>query len=336
MDATSTTGNETSGASPRSDSTLEGRARASGRGAPSGSFAGCRVAVEKGLRSRWPQGVACQASFRANSQAFGTTVRHARTAVETRTAPTRLDNRAVDTATYCRVDRKRIRRPLRPIECMASPETVRLELSEARAKGARAGPTDRRLVASARLATLKKTRAAAGDRWSCSMNRAFCCSRPCGVLGRRKAKLPFWTVGNDTIGCRSSRRLRFLLSEGAWAFTSTSLTIISSPMTSRSSWHGFSGGLVARSHWSWIGGRYIDRALDDWKNVSVGESVWNGCPLTHRNSTPTNKYGTTRNTPTWPTSFPTTSCILASRSPNRCVTLKVTIPCCDRFSITPD
>lgn len=298
MDAKSKTRNATSGASPRSDSTLAVRTRASGCGAPTGGFSRCRVAVEKGLRSRGSPSVACQTSSRTNSQAFEKAVRHARAVVETRATPTRLDNRTVDAATHRRVDRKRVRCPLRSIERMASLETNWLELSEARAKGARAGQAGRRLVAAARLAALKKTRVAAGERWFCSMNRGSCCSRPCDALGRRKAKRPSWTVGNGTIGCRSSRRLRFLLSEDAWAFTSISSTIISSPTTSRSSLRGFSGGLVARLHWSWIGGKCIGRALGGWKDVSGGKSMWSGCLLTHRNSTPTNKSGTTRNTPT--------------------------------------
>lgn len=336
MDATSEKSSAASGASPRSDSTLEGWTLASGRGTLAERFARRRVAVEKSLRSRWSPGAACQASFRANSQAVGKTVRQAGATVETRTAPTRLDDRTVDATTHRRVDRKRVRRPLRPIGRMASLEADWLELSEARAEGARAGPTGRREMAPARLAALKKTPVAAGDRWSCSMNRGSCCSRPYDVLGRRKAKRPSWTVGIGTIDCRSSRHLRFLRSEGDWVFTSISSTTISWRMISKSSSRGSSNGLAARSHSSWIVGRCIGRALGGWKDVSASESVWSGCPLTHRNSTPTNKSGTTPNTPTWPTSFPTTSCTWESRLPNRCATRKVASRCCTRFLNTPD
>jgi len=105
-------------------------------------------------------------------------------------------------------------------------------------------------------------------------------------------------------GSRRSPQSRSRPNDGAWGCISTSLTTTSRPMTSRRSWCACCDVFKIAPSLSWIDCKYIEVPVDGCWPGFPNASRLSGFRHTLPNSTLTNRYGTGRSTPTWPTSFP--------------------------------
>ena len=322
----------TPGASLAGDSTLGRGGHASGSRPEVGRDPRRGFPMEDSACPRRRRSVVRQAGPRCHAEADRQTMSAVVEVFAARAAQARLVDRTLDATANRPIDREKVFGPVRPVRRMAFAAATWLELPEAGTESTRARRCSHRAVAQARLAALKKTLEIAAAPWYSSMNRALCCSRPCVALGLPGERRPCWTAGIGTTVCRSSRSLPSLRSAGGWASISTSWITTSSRTILKCLSLACCSGWAGQSSWSWIVGPSIERARGDSKNDSAAASMWNGCPPMRRSLIPMNRFGTTRNTPTWPTSFPRTSCTSGNRLPSRFVAHEATKPCCDPSS----
>lgn len=268
-----------------------------------GCFREFRIPVGRGLPETGAPWIAATTDTRSSPQALRGAEEAAGGAAPEGAPGQGLSNRFMDLETCGAADPPAVRGALPSLSCLEAPDTVGMELSEARTPSPATGRRGDRPVEARTLASYTKTPHDVGPIWSSSMNRASSSSRTWPVPGRRKDTRRSCAIVTNRIGSPRSVRWPCRPSAGEWRSLSGCAAAISQGWMFEHSCATCSGICGVPLSCCGIGEPFIVEKLSNNGSPPIQGSAWKSSRLTPRNSIRRNRSGP-RPTAPWPTARP--------------------------------